>query len=168
MIEAQCVYLFPDRWIEGVPLGIRNTINRNNKYPFMISKSLIARENIVFRIHNSKLWGDTMVIDPDKTLLHFKFKDFMFHKDIIIKYLNLIAIRIKFGCGDLADRNFLLKNQILYSIDEETISDPLVSENLMNELRTNKYNFLKNKITEYYDFIHKDLIEILFKAFKDT
>lgn len=168
-IEAKCIYLIPDRWPEGVALGIRNTINEKLKnkepYPFMICKSIINKENIVFRMHSSKLWPDTNVIDPTKTQLHLK-SPCLIEDQLLIDYYNALAIRIKFGTGDIADRNFLQYSDRLYSIDEEVISDtPLTKENILNELKIKKFTYLQEQLPHYKDKLIPELYAHLHDIF---
>lgn len=170
-IDAECIYLYPDMWKTGTPIGLRNHLNRNIKYPFLVCKSLIGLESIVFRIHYSKLWPKTHVIDPIKTILHLT-KNILYKEmnnvkinSILVQYYNLIAIRIKFGCSDLADRNFIINDDILYSIDEEIISKQMTKEDVLNELKINRYEFIKSNLQKYIPYVKDELKEYLFSVF---
>lgn len=159
-IHAECIYLYPDLWSEGIPLGIRNKVTKNKKYAFMVCESIIPLEKIVFRDHSSKLWPVTKVIDPVKTKLHVCY-DMLLDKNILYQYFNLLSVRIIFGCSDLADRNFLIKDNILYSIDEEIISSSLTKENVLNELKTKKFEYLKANLENCLPFIKAEFHDIL-------
>ena len=138
-IEGELVYLIPDRWPEGVPIGIRNSLDRSKAWPFLITNSIIPLSEIVFRTHSSKLWPDTQVIDPISTKLHVSV--FKLTRKQLYEYFKQISVRLHFKISDLADRNFLVRGDCVYSIDEEIRNDmPL---NLLNELKSTKYDYLK-------------------------
>lgn len=54
-------------------------------------------------------------------------------------YLINLLYRWLFGISDLADRNFFVSNNIIYSIDEETNDKDI---KFINELRKNKTEIL--------------------------
>lgn len=119
-VHCEKVWCLPDRWPEGVPLGVRNTLkSRDEPALFLVYDSLID-EPIATKVHSSKLWPPTEVAVPllehlsDKHLATDKMWD---------EYIEMLLVRKKFGIGDLADRNFLVVNGHIYSIDEEGESD---------------------------------------------
>lgn len=152
--------LIPDRWIDGVPLGIRNTIDRTKEAPFLISESTIDKDKI---ISNIITYGEYKVLKKDKTIsktwpLDLELVNwFNIHSHLQINslndaeftdyVLNLLA-RWLFGISDLADRNFLRKNGHIYSIDEE-YKDKNVS--FWNELRKNKCKIIYDWINNNYE-----------------
>ena len=137
-IAGQLVYLIPDRWPEGVPLGLRNSLDRTKAWPFLITKSIIPLSEIVFRTHSSKLWPPTQVIDPVATPLHISV--FKLTRKQLYDYFCQLAVRLFFGISDLADRNFLVRGDCVYSIDEELRSDEIC---LLTELKQTKFDYLK-------------------------
>jgi hypothetical protein len=137
-IDGQLVYLIPDRWPEGVPLGLRNSLDRTKGWPFLITKSIIPLSEIVFRTHSSKLWPPTQVIDPVATPLHISV--FTLTRKQLYDYFCQLAVRLHFKISDLADRNFLVRGDCVYSIDEEQRSNKI---SLLTELKQTKYEYLK-------------------------
>ena len=154
--------LKPDRWPEGVGLGLRNSLDRNKEAPFLISESTIDRAKIV---ENIVTYGEYKVLKKDKTvpkkwpldlelvnwfnipshlditkLTNVEFSDYV---------LNLLA-RWIFGISDLADRNFLRKNGHIHSIDEE-YRDKTV--NFWNELKKNKCATIVEWLNNNYESV---------------
>ena len=152
--------LIPDRWDEGIGLGLRNTIDRSKEAPFLICESTISRDKITSNIIT---YGEYKVLKKDKTvakkwsleleivnwfnipshleissLSDIEFSDYV---------LNLLA-RWIFGISDLADRNFLRKNGRIYSVDEEYKDRDV---NFWNELRKNKCNTVYNWLCANYE-----------------
>jgi len=163
IINTKLVYLYPDRWPEGVPLGVRNKINRNKKYPFLVIDSIIPESKFKTRVHSSKVWEPTTVIDPLKVDIHFKKFDEL-NKQQMIDFYNAIAYRMKYKYTDLALRNFIIDKERLYSIDEESVSDNF---SLLNELKKNNYGFIKSNYKKYRKFIHPKLVKYLDNEFEN-
>lgn len=154
VIPSYDIKMFPDRWLEGVPLGIRNNLDKNKKAPFLVFDSLLEEKDIIIKKHKSKLWPETEVIDWSKinSIKHIKINEM--NEDEIKQYIENLCFRYIFGIGDLADRNFIIHKGIVYSIDEDTVKNEV---NFMNELKKNKCNFISNWINENFDKlnIHK-------------
>ena len=159
--------MYPDRWPEGVPLGSRNYCKEPRKYPFMISESMLVANtsqntNVTFtnpaflafsprpssetvrprtRIHSSKLWPETEVLEEDASIRIIEDWDGMSvqEKD---DYVLAVCMRAMIGIGDLADRNFCRKDGRIYSIDEDREMFKDVS--LANELRVKKYTHVRS------------------------
>lgn len=161
IIETKIVYLYPDRWSDGVGLGIRNKLSRTKKYPFLMIKSLIPASEFVLRKHSSKKWEETEVIDPEKTRIHFTELDSL-NKQQLIDFYNALAYRMKHKYTDLAMRNFIIDDKRLYSIDEESVNEDF---NLLNELKKSKYEFVKNNYPKYRKYLNEKLISILDEEF---
>ncbi len=116
-VHCEKVWCIPDRWPEGVPIGIRNKVDRDEPALFLVYDSLIE-EPIATKIHSSKLWPPTEVAVP--LVEHLSDKHFTLHgKSLWDEYIEALLVRKRFGIGDLADRNFLVVDGHLYSIDEE-------------------------------------------------
>lgn len=155
-IHTECIWMIPDRWGK-IPLGIRNHILPFREYPFLVSKSLLERDKIITRVHSSKKWPDTIVLDPKRVSIHldfWKIKD----SELMIQYLELLAVRIHFGLGDMADRNFLLCNSIMYGIDED---NDFRTVNLLSSLKKKKYQSVCEHFKKYKSRLHLDLQLIL-------
>ena len=164
--------LIPDRWIEGVALGVRNVIDRTKEAPFLISESTIDKDKI---ISNTITYGEYKVLKKDKTVSktwsldlelvnwfnitsHLQINS-LNDTEFTDYVLNLLA-RWIFGISDLADRNFLRKNGHIYSIDEE-YKDKNVS--FWNELRKNKckivYDWIKDNYEKFvFDRVNKWIV----------
>ena len=143
--DIYCIYLYPNRWLEETPLGIRNSLDRTNKYPFMVSKSLFEISDIVTKVHSSLKWGPTEVVDTKKCIDIDVYK---LSETQYMDYLTAIAFRISKNIGDLADRNFMLKDGNIYSIDEEYTKKKI---DLLASLGKQKYEFIKSKYNQYND-----------------
>lgn len=149
------VYLIPNRW-NSVPLGIRNKLNNNIFYPFLVSKSIIQNiEEFKLKTHKSKLWPNTTIIDRKLTNLHLKdLKKDLSTPSLIITFLNILAFRCKYKLTDLALCNFMLYDNKLYSIDEESISSNF---SLYNELKKTNYSIVKEFYIQYEKEINIEL-----------
>lgn len=139
------VFMFPDRWGEGVPLGLRNKTDRRRKYPFLISESLIPIEQYQLRTHSSKVWPPTVVIDQELTNLHLVSLNNL-TLTLVIDYLNILGFRCKNKLSDIALRNLLIHNGRMYSIDEESIKSDF---NLENELKKTNFTITKRLFLEF-------------------
>lgn len=143
-IKARSVLCLPDRWPKGVPLGIRNAIDRSRKSYFLVSDSLIPTNKFIGRLHSSKIWPKTMVMNPEKTFLHAEIDQL--DERGILDYYHCVAFRLHFKLSDMAKRNFLYSNGRVYSIDEESAKDDI---DLKNELRGDRWKILSEKWPQY-------------------
>lgn len=147
-IDFEVKEMIPDRWHEGIPLGIRNSIDRTTTSYFVIFDSVIFEEQIVKKIHSSKVWPETEVVDWEKIPIHFDYKTRKLTEQEMIDYVHNILYRYLFGISDLADRNFLMVGGRVISIDEE-VKDRL--DGLTYELRKNKCLFIHNWLKDNYE-----------------
>lgn len=147
-INFEVKEMIPDRWYEGVPLGIRNKVDRTSKAHFIIFDSVIFEEQLVKKKHSSKIWPETEVVDWDKIPLHFDYKTRELTEQEMIDYVHNLLYRYLFGISDLADRNFLMVSGRVISIDEE-IQGKLDVVNI--ELRKNKCLFIQNWLKDNYE-----------------
>jgi len=154
--------LIVNRWPEGVPLGYRNKVDRSIALPFLISNSTVNKKDIISNIvtyqeyKNLKkdkkppgTWsGDTLIVNWFNINSHISINDII-NNDIEIEdyILNLLA-RWIFGISDLADRNFLIKDGRVYSIDEEYRDR---SVNFLIELKKNKCQKIKDWLKNNYE-----------------
>jgi len=113
-------------------------------------------------MHSSKLWPETEVVNYDK-MKKYKFDPKNCTKDIFKQYVVHLLFRSLLGLSDLADRNFIIVDNILYSIDEESMKDDL---SLENELKKSKYELVLNfiKIKDNKHFLNEKLNEWLKKV----
>jgi hypothetical protein len=147
-INFEVKEMIPDRWPEGVALGIRNTIDRTVKANFLIFDSVVFEDQIVKKKHSSKVWPETEVVDWEKIPLHFDYKARKLLEQEMIDYVHNLLFRYLFGISDLADRNFLMVNGQVISIDEE-IEGKL--NGLNYELKKNKCIFIQNWLKDNYE-----------------
>jgi hypothetical protein len=146
--------MIPDRWSKGIPLGARNNIDRKKPSYFIIFDSVLEEEKIKIKIHSSKLWPETEVVDWDKVgNIHFEYKSGDRTDKEMKDYVQAILFRYMRGISDLADRNFLIVKNRVISIDED-IEDRDVK--IVTELRKNKAEFVYNWLRKHYDELDVD------------
>jgi hypothetical protein len=107
-------------------LGFRKTCDRKKLYPFLVSEVLFSDDTIPVKEHGSVTWpSDTQIINLDhvKGMKHTSFDIIMKGKDEEMKrmYVENVMFRYITGMPDLATRNFVMKDQRVYSIDEDSI-----------------------------------------------
>jgi len=138
-IDVTVEMLIPNRWLEGTPLGLRNTVDRSKYAPFLVSKSVVSKDVLDNRrIHSGKVWPPTEIVDWSKVSLHFHIENLS--KVEITDYMTALLMRYVFGISDLADRNFLMTQGRVISIDEEIFDNKV---NFMIELKKNRCAFIK-------------------------
>ena len=143
-------YLIPDRWPEGVPLGARNTIDRSKRAYFILFESLIGnvtnKESFPIKLHSSKVWPETEVVEWDK--IHFHYKYALSSEQQQIDYIQALLFRYVLGIPDLADCNFLMIGDQTISIDEDIEGREV---NLYKELKKSKAQYVHDWLELYYD-----------------
>jgi hypothetical protein len=145
--------MIPNRWPDGIPLGFRNTIDRTKPAWFIIFDSVIPEDKIQKKIHSSKLWPETQVVDWDKIPLHFEYKSGVRTEKEMTDYVRSIFFRYIRGVSDFADRNFLLADGRVISIDEDIEERDV---NMYKELRKNKAEYVYKWIKKNYENIDID------------
>ena len=160
-------WLYPDRWPQGVPLGIRNSADRTKLQPFLISDSLylnlrqvpiassITSFDVPVRLHSSKKWPPTQIVDLDilGSFSPVKMKSVLSKREKM-DYVVALLYRFVFGLGDLADRNFVRVQGRIFSIDED--GAPRVIR-LGFELRRNKAALVAHWCTQYWDDVYQEI-----------
>lgn len=149
--------LFPDE-----PLGYRRKVDRSKKYPFLVSEVLFdhTKEDLPIKVHSSKVWPDTEVVDWTKVkgAAHITKEDFA-NPELMRQFVENIFFRYVYGIGDLAKRNFIVKDGMVYSIDEDAYGRDFVLENTLKESYP--------AFTKYVEKNKKELRKFL-KKFEDT
>lgn len=140
--------LIPDRWPEGVPLGARNAIDRTRPAFFLVFDSYLEESQLQTRTHRSKLWPPTEVVDWDAVPFHFTHKDRPLTDQEYIDYIHAILFRYLFGISDLADRNFLMVEGRVISIDEEEIGKEIP---VYATLKRSRSAFIHNWLKDHYE-----------------
>ena len=162
--DTVLLMLYPNRWgNEDVPLGMRKSLDLSKKHPFMINKSLFQLDKIKTKIHSSKKWEKTKVVDTESTN-NIKIDPFNLTQQQMIDYLKVIAFRLEYKLGDFADRNFMIVNDRVLSIDEEIKKGGEIS--LVNDLCQKKYDFVKEKYLKLKNNLDLETIKILDKEFQ--
>lgn len=138
-VDQKVVRMIPNRW-DSVPLGLRNQIDRTVAHPFLVSESAIPRDRLKYTTRRSKLWPATRVVDWTKTGAESHpdgmiITPFTLSDEQMKDYVRALLARWVFGVGDLADRNFILINGRVVSIDEEYVGRPV---RFASELRRRK------------------------------
>ncbi len=144
-VKSKMVMMYPNLW-ERTPLGVRNKMDVNIKYPFLVCESLI--EDIQTKLHpGSKKWSPTEIADTSGIELNeSKLKD----ETLMLDYFNSIAFRIKHNIGDWADRNFIISKGRLYSVDEDSVKTKVSLERNVKKNRRKlifeNFHKMKNKM----------------------
>ena len=153
-LNYRIVMLKPDLFGE-TPLGRRNSLDKSKIHPFIVSDVLFehSSKDIPYRWHSSKLWPETKLVDFDKIKGMEHLQPFHLKNEKVRKeYAETIIFRYIFGLGDLASRNFIVKDNHIYSIDEDIIDKDFNLENNLNRSKAT-YEELKKEIRknkEYY------------------
>jgi hypothetical protein len=169
-LNYRVVYLIPDLFGK-TPLGRRNSLDRSTPHPFIVSDVLFnhTASDLPYRYHSSKLWPETQLVDFDKVkgMEHLNPS----HLDDIHltkQYVQTIIFRYVMGLGDIAVRNFIIKEGKIYSIDEDILDKDFNLENNLNRhkaiyekmkkyIKKNKESVMKN--FSLYDKIDLKLSE---------
>jgi DNA-directed RNA polymerase subunit H len=139
--------MIPDRWPEGVPLGARNMVDRSQPANFLVFDSYIEEAEIRTKMHSSKAWPETEVVDWDKIPFHFDYKKRPLTEQEYIDYIHAVLFRYLLGISDYADRNFVMKDGRVISIDEDVENKPV---NVYDVLKKNKADFLYTWLKDNY------------------
>ena len=140
--------LLPDRWPEGVALGARNRVSRSDPAYFFVFDCVISKEEIQTKMHSSKVWPLTEVIDWKKIPLHFDYEARPLTNQEWKDYVHALLFRYVVGISDLADRNFLMRDGRVISIDEDIEGHEV---HLYKELKKNKAAAICIWVKTHYD-----------------
>ena len=140
--------LIPDRWPEGVPLGARNKIDRNRPAFFLVFESYIEESQLRTKMRSSPLWSPTEVVDWEQIPFHFDYKNRALSDQEMKDYVHALLFRYLLGISDYADRNFVLKDGRIISIDEDVENHEI---NLYKVLQKNKADFVYRWLTSNYE-----------------
>ena len=140
--------LMPDRWPQGVPLGARNKINRNQPAFFLVFESYIEESQLQTIQKSSPLWSPTEVVDWEKIPFHIDYRTRQLTEQEMIDYVHALLFRYLLGISDYADRNFVLKDGRVISIDEDVENHDI---NLYRVLQKNKANFVYQWLKDNYE-----------------
>jgi hypothetical protein len=144
-------YLIPDRWPEGIPLGARNKLDRSKPAYFILFDSLFDTFPLPTKIHSSKVWPDTEVVDWDKFKFHYEYA--LSTEQQQIDYIQALIFRYVLGISDVANRNFLMVDDRTISIDEDIEGREV---DLYKELKKSKAQYVHDWLELYYDELQLD------------
>jgi len=118
--------MIPDMF-EDPPFGTRTHLDRNKPHTFLVCEDLVCIDKFPTKIKNTVKWKDTKVVDWEKvTVVSHITDNALADPKILTQYVVCLFYRYIFGVGDLADRNFLIVNGKVYSVDEEMIGHPVI------------------------------------------
>jgi len=140
--------MIPDRWPEGTPLGARNKIDRSRTAFFLVFDSYLQENEIRTKMHSSSLWPPTEVVDWDQIPFHFDYKSRALTNQEYRDYVHAVLFRYLLGISDFADRNFLMKDGRVISIDEDIENREI---DLYKALQKNKAEFVYRWLLDHYD-----------------
>ena len=150
-VDMEVLYMIPDRWPKGVPLGVRNQLDCSKPAIFLISPCIlpITPTNVPVKTHSSKVWPPTQVVDWSglSTWLPMKFASSEMEQQT---YVLALCYRFVFGLGDLANRNFVRAQGQVISVDEDGVPKHL---NFLTELKKNKLKKVQEWCTTHWDML---------------
>ncbi len=145
-IATELVHMIPDRWSSGVPLGLRNSVDRTKVAPFLVFECLVPLGELKRKMHESKVWPPTEVVDWGQVKLHLDID--ALNDDEMRDYVRALCARWAWGVSDLADRNFLCTHGRVYSIDEEYRGRDV---NFAVELKKHKCGKVRTWVDTHYE-----------------
>jgi hypothetical protein len=141
MDHVYCVMLEPDMWdVRDIPLGLRRFVDLSQRH----CEKFSAKDKLVTRVHSSKLWPPTVVID-DKATEGVRIKMPELRGQLMIDFLNVVGLRLKHNIGDIVERNFMMVDgedgKRVLSVDEEVTHGRDVS--LLDCVKKKNYDIIK-------------------------
>jgi len=143
-------HLLPNRWPEGVPLGARNKVDRTRPAYFLVFESYLQESDLRTMMHSSTLWPQTEVVDWKQIPFHFTHKARALTQQEYTDYIHAVLFRYLLGISDFADRNFLMKDGRVISIDEDVEGRDI---DLYATLQKNKAAFLHEWLQTHYELL---------------
>lgn len=101
-------------------------------------------------MHSSTLWPATEVVDWKQIPFHFTHKARALTNQEYTDYIHAILFRYLLGVSDFADRNFLMKDGRVISIDEDVEGRDI---DLYATLQKNKAAFLYEWLQSHYEHL---------------
>ena len=140
--EMTTSVMIPDMF-KDPPFGTRTHLDLNKPHTFLICEDLANIEIFPTKIKNTIKWKNTKVVDWEKvtTISHIT-DTALSDPKIMSQSVTCLFYRYIFGIGDLADRNFLITDGKVYSVDEEMTGHEI---NMSTSIRkiTQKNNITK-------------------------
>lgn len=130
--RAVVLWLVPDRWPGGTPLGARNAVDRRAPAPFLVTESLLEEWPPRKAVKSSARWPPTEVLETDRSwdpVAMWGGASPTERRD----YVLAICARYAMGIPDFADRNFCRSGGRVVGIDEDVAQH--VEPRMEGELR---------------------------------
>lgn len=147
-----------DLWPEHPGIGVRHKLKENEEAYFIFCKSVIPESELSFEYRSSKKWEKTKVVK----LKEFSVNVFKLNNMQMVYYLKNIAFRLEYNIGDMADRNFIVSGNIVYSVDESATKSNIC---LKTQLGESKYSYIKEyfeKVKNKLDIVSRNTLEKVF------
>jgi hypothetical protein len=145
---------------EEVVMGVRTQFINKEGW-FMVCENINEikdMNNIPYEIKNSAKYKNVKVLDSEKLRI---ISDKEVKGIIGVNYILLLMYRYYLGIPDIANRNFIIKDEKIYSIDEDIIGKEVkfkmnkkIKENIKKCLDKNKIEII-NKIKEWNNLAYK-------------
>lgn len=150
-LKQMAVDLFPER--PGI--GLRSKFTTQDTGYFMFSKSVVTEQQLHFITHPAtKTWPETQVVD----LYKFSVNVFELNDEQLISYMNNVAFRVRYNIGDMADRNFILHGDAVFSVDETITKNKVV---LSKQIKKARYTHLQKHFQRLQPRLHPALVDYL-------
>jgi len=138
--------LIPDRWPEGVPIGIRNTLDCSKRAYFIIFDSPIEIDTLPRTTMRSRKWSKTEIIDWNAIRFYYQYA--ISTEQQQLDYMHAILFRYVLGISNLSNDNFIMIGDRTISINEETEGESI---NFHTELSPAKIEYVHDWLELYYD-----------------
>lgn len=162
-------WLIPDLFtdFQKNPLGRRHTrfVDCSKPQPFLISEVLFdykLPEEIPWKMHSSTVWPETRVVDFSKVggMSHLTVHH-LSDSNLLREFVLTIFYRYVYGMGDLATRNFIVRGDHIYSVDEDVVDrnfdlhnnlrrHPAIHAKINEEVETNREWYIA-QLSKYAD-----------------
>jgi len=175
-IHIQVVELYPDLW-EQVGLGIRNKLDLDKKYDFLIMQDVChlrgKRQLDAIEIKSSKLWPETHIYSSklDKNNECISITEISpKNRELSIQLLLAYAFRYIFKISDTCERNFMVNKvtQQVFSLDEDTYGErdyPLLT-GPANRAPSKKFAPILNEMIRLYGNNVKKILDVWVQKLK--
>lgn len=173
LISMRIIEMIPNLF-PCVPLGMRTRIENGRMYPFLIFEDLCNFSgDIPNKLKESKVWKDSYVVDWNKvTCIKFGNPEEM-NDTQKRNFMIARTFRYIFEIKDNAERNFIVRGNDVYSIDEEGYlkgvrsfsqkGKPNKKDKIMIDFTIENYDELKQLVEEW----KKSLLENKQKIIKE-
>ena len=125
MVLYPDMYKMPKGGGKIVPLGIRNKIEYDKPYFFLVLEDVMNQDLYPTMTKSSKVWKDETVVDYEQLFKNNSKLDFAkpsnMNQQALFSLVIQLSFRIAFEIGDFAARNFVRVGDKVYNVDTEDI-----------------------------------------------